>query len=63
MNRFIAYSRKSSSVPFLISIYRDYRTYSGYGAIAYSNLHCNRRLVQRPTQDLILHHPPTWKLS
>lgn len=62
MNRFIAYARKSSSVPFSVSIYRDYRTYSGYGAVAYSNLRCVRRLIERPVQDVV-HHPSIWKLS
>ncbi|GAP95384.1 hypothetical protein NIES2104_19060 [Leptolyngbya sp. NIES-2104] len=57
MNRFIAYSRKSSNLPFLISIYRDYRTYSGYGAVAYSNLRCSS--IQRTTQ----HQPILKKLS
>ncbi|BAU14984.1 hypothetical protein LEP3755_55400 [Leptolyngbya sp. NIES-3755] len=57
MNRFIAYARKSSSVPFLVSIYRDYRTYSGYSAVAYSKLHCGSS--QRSTQ----HQPILKKLS
>lgn len=46
MNRFIAYSRKASSVPFLISIYRDYRTYSGYGAVSYSTIQFDRRVAK-----------------
>lgn len=54
MNRFIAYSKKSSHVPFLISIYRDYRAYSGYSAVAYSKLRCSS--VQRTS-----HHQPILK--
>lgn len=62
MNRFIAYSRKSSSVPFLVSIYRDYRTFSGYGAVCYSAR--DRRTIQKSrqvTQEIA--YSPTWKSS
>ncbi|MBD1825194.1 hypothetical protein H6F51_22255 [Cyanobacteria bacterium FACHB-DQ100] len=62
MNRFIAYARKSSSAPFLVSIYRDYQTFSGYGAVCYSAR--DRRTIQKPrqvTQEIV--YSPTWKSS
>lgn len=50
MNRFIDYTKKSSSAPFLISIYRDYRTFSSYGAVCYSTIRLDRRVVKPSLQ-------------
>ncbi|MCY6490714.1 hypothetical protein [Leptolyngbya sp. GGD] len=65
MNRFITYARKATSAPFLISIYRDDWTYSGYRAIAWANVRFVRaaKATRQVTQDKITDRPRIRKFS
>jgi hypothetical protein len=62
MNRFITYARKAPNVPFHVAIYRDDRAYSGYGAIAWSNIRIGR-VAHQITQDSLVYSPKIRKLS